>query len=171
MNPGHSLVGVEGLAPLRSAVTGPSERARGRLDEIRRLVTEPGSSSLGLELEAAETDVVSGYARWASTYDAAPNPLVFAEEPAVRALVDALPCGRALDAACGTGRHAKHLAARGHDVIGIDATPEMLALARVAVPSADFRPGDLGALPLVTVILSDMHPYHSALVWELVRSG
>lgn len=197
MNPGHYLVGIQGLALLRSAITGPRERAEARLAEIRRAVTDPVSSGLGVELDSPETDVTSGYARWASTYDLGANPLIFAEEPVVRSMIDALPAGRALDAACGTGRHAKYLASRGWNVVGVDLTPEMLACAREAMPEADLRLGDLTALPLAdasvdlvvcalalthcprleppiaeiarvvrpggTVILSDMHPFHSAL--------
>jgi SAM-dependent methyltransferase len=34
----------------------------------------------------------------------------------------------ALDAACGTGRFAEFLAARGHQVIGVDSSPDLLAL-------------------------------------------
>jgi SAM-dependent methyltransferase len=63
-------------------------------------------------------------------------------------LLDELPPGRALDAACGTGRHAAHLAERGHEVTGVDASPEMLELARARVPQARFRDGDLRALPV-----------------------
>src|SRR5712692_5689646 len=43
-------------------------------------------------------------------------------EPAsiVRELLPLLPTGPALDIACGTGRHALLLAARGQDVTGVD---------------------------------------------------
>jgi SAM-dependent methyltransferase len=63
-------------------------------------------------------------------------------------MIDASPPGVALDAACGTGRHTTYLHGRGHEVIGIDASPEMLEHARARVPGADLRIGDLGALPL-----------------------
>jgi len=56
--------------------------------------------------------------------------------------------GTALDAACGTGRHAEVLAGLGHDVIGVDANPHMLERARQRVPEGDFRIGRLEALPL-----------------------
>jgi ubiquinone/menaquinone biosynthesis C-methylase UbiE len=52
----------------------------------------------------------------------------------VWALMDALPPGPALDTARGTGRHARHLTDLGHEVVGIDLTPEMLEHARRAVP-------------------------------------
>jgi SAM-dependent methyltransferase len=37
---------------------------------------------------------------------------------------------RVLDVGCGTGRHAAALAARGHSVVGVDASEEMIRLAR-----------------------------------------
>jgi len=63
------------------------------------------------------------------------------------ALFAGLEPGRALDAACGTGRQAAALADLGHDVIGIDGSPAMLEKARARVPQADFRIGELAALP------------------------
>ncbi|MCK4831249.1 MAG: class I SAM-dependent methyltransferase, partial [Anaerolineales bacterium] len=39
---------------------------------------------------------------------------------------------RILDVGCGTGRHALELARRGHQVVGIDLSEEMLAKGRVA---------------------------------------
>ena len=53
-----------------------------------------------------------------------------------------------LDAACGSGRHSVDLATRGHAVIGVDQSLEMLTLAREKVPDGRFLPGDLSALPL-----------------------
>jgi ubiquinone/menaquinone biosynthesis C-methylase UbiE len=69
--------------------------------------------------------------------------LVSAEQPAMWDLLDALEPGRALDAACGTGRHTSHLLERGHDVVGVDATAEMLAVAREKAPGARFEQGDV----------------------------
>lgn len=66
----------------------------------------------------------------------------------VREILASLPVGAALDAACGTGRHSAHLAALGHRVIGVDATDEMLDVARAKVPEAEFHRGDLRRLPL-----------------------
>jgi SAM-dependent methyltransferase len=56
--------------------------------------------------------------------------------------------GVALDAACGTGRFAEFLANRGHRVIGVDSSPDMLAHARRRVPDAEFHIGALDRLPL-----------------------
>jgi SAM-dependent methyltransferase len=50
-------------------------------------------------------------------------------------LVDALelsPGVRVLDAGCGPGRHALALGARGIEVVGVDASPDFVALARGA---------------------------------------
>ena len=66
----------------------------------------------------------------------------------MRELIAGYPAGRALDAACGTGRHAEFLSSLGHEVTGVDATPEMLSVAKRKVPSARFEVGRLESLPL-----------------------
>jgi ubiquinone/menaquinone biosynthesis C-methylase UbiE len=158
---GHFLVGMGGLAILRHWLGAP-DVAAARVDELARLFAEPDSPPLALRLDVPSEDVQSGYARWARAYDTAANPLIRVEEPAVRALVDALPPGIALDAACGTGRHARYLHARGHRLIGVDASAAMLEVAREALPEADLRLGDLTALPLETASV-DLVVYSLAL--------
>jgi SAM-dependent methyltransferase len=54
---------------------------------------------------------------------------------------------RLLDAGCGSGLAARLAAARGARVSGIDATPELLALARDRVPGGDFRQAPLERAP------------------------
>jgi ubiquinone/menaquinone biosynthesis C-methylase UbiE len=142
------LVAVEGLALFRRLVEGDDETAQMRIDEVRRMVGSDEDSTFGLGTDVPELDARRGYARWAATYDRAGNPLISVEQPVVRALIDELPVGRALDAACGTGRHSAHLAERGHDVTGVDGSPEMLELARAHVPNTRFLEGDLHALPV-----------------------
>jgi ubiquinone/menaquinone biosynthesis C-methylase UbiE len=142
------LVGVEGLALFRHLVEGDDETAEMRIDEVRRMVGSDEDSTFGLGTDVPELDARRGYARWAATYDRAGNPLISVEQPVVWELIDDLPVGRALDAACGTGRHSSHLAERGHDVTGVDGSPEMLELARSHVPNARFLEGDLHALPV-----------------------
>jgi SAM-dependent methyltransferase len=142
------LLGLEGLALLR-AWSGDFDQAfvERRLDEVRRLLaTEALAAHDGVLVERGDT--VTGYRQWASAYDEPRNSLFDSDEPVVHPILDALPPGDALDAACGTGRYAAHLAARGHRVVGVDSSPEMLQRARVRVPSADFRPGDLHRLPV-----------------------
>ena len=60
-------------------------------------------------------------------------------------LIDALvPRGaRILDAGCGQGRIAGYLAARGHDVTGVDIDPVLIAHAAEQYPEVGFRVGDL----------------------------
>ena len=52
-----------------------------------------------------------------------------------------------LDVACGAGLVCGIAASRGAEVIGIDFSPDMLAVARRRHPSIDFREGDAEALP------------------------
>src|SRR5262249_30753086 len=101
-------------------------------------------------VDVPELDVRDGYSRWSTTYDLPGNPLVAVEQPLVWGLLDDATPGRALDAACGTGRHARRLAELGHEVVGVDATDAMLEEARKKAPAADFRQGDLFDLPLET---------------------
>jgi ubiquinone/menaquinone biosynthesis C-methylase UbiE len=52
-----------------------------------------------------------------------------------------------LDIGCGEGRLTRDLASLGHRVIGIDASPTMLAAAREADPEGEYVEGDLARLP------------------------
>ncbi|HYU38320.1 MAG TPA: class I SAM-dependent methyltransferase [Acidimicrobiia bacterium] len=143
------LVGVEGLALFRRLVEDDDATAEARIDEVRRIVGTDEETTFGLGADVPELDPRAGYARWAATYDRPGNPLITLEQPVVWELLDAFPPGRALDAACGTGRHAAHLAERGHEVAGVDGSPEMLELARGRVPEdVRLREGDLHALPV-----------------------
>jgi len=65
-------------------------------------------------------------------------------------LVDAMvPRGsRVLDAGCGTGRVGGHLAAAGHDVVGVDLDPELIEEARSRHPGSAWLVGDLSELDL-----------------------
>ena len=143
---GEFFLGVEGLAIIRSILTDPS-RAQRRVEEACNIVAHFDEFPQSLEFPVTEYDVEAGYTRWAPNYDG-PNPAIEREEPIVSKLVEDLPRGDALDAACGTGRHAAMLAALGYKVVGVDTTEAMLALARPKAPSVDFRRGRLEALPL-----------------------
>ena len=50
---------------------------------------------------------------------------------------------RIVDVGCGTGRHAAFLAEKGFEVIGIDSSEEMLAVARERGSAAQFELGDM----------------------------
>jgi SAM-dependent methyltransferase len=142
------LVAVEGLALFRHLLEGDDATAEARIDEVRRIVGSTEESTFGLGADVPELDPRAGYARWAATYDRPGNPLISVEQPVVWALLDDLPVGRALEAACGTGRHAAQLVELGHEVTGVDGSPEMLDLARTRVPQARFLEGDLHDLPV-----------------------
>ncbi|MBD0329558.1 MAG: methyltransferase domain-containing protein [Thermoleophilia bacterium] len=140
------LLGLEGIALLR-AFAGEHDRdfVLARLDEIGRLLD---SEELQQGIHATPLSIQEGYAQWAPRYDEPGNELLELEQPVVWEILDGLPVGAALDAACGTGRHAARLAALGHRVIGVDATPEMLEIARRKAPGGEFHEGDLHELPL-----------------------
>jgi SAM-dependent methyltransferase len=54
---------------------------------------------------------------------------------------------RYLDVACGSGFAAWTAARRGAEVSGLDASEDLLAIARSRTPAGDFRLGDMFALP------------------------
>jgi len=138
------LVGVEGLAILRNLYDGTDADANRRLNELREVLDDAAFE----HAEATpELDPKEGYSLWSDSYDEPGNPIVALEEAVVHELIRSVLAGRALDAACGTGRHAAHLVQMGHEVVGVDLTPDMLARARERVPDADFRTGDLRKLP------------------------
>jgi ubiquinone/menaquinone biosynthesis C-methylase UbiE len=69
-------------------------------------------------------------------------------EREVAFLAEQLPAGgHVLDLACGTGRIAVPLAARGFAVAGIDISQRALEVARRAGPELDLRHGDMRELP------------------------
>ena len=72
-------------------------------------------------------------------------------------LVDAMAPRRAhiLDAGCGPGRHAGHLHALGHRVVGVDVDPELIAAAEQDAPGPTYLVGNLDALDLPAEGITD----------------
>jgi SAM-dependent methyltransferase len=140
------VLGLEGVALLRAFI-GESDRdfVEARIAEIRALLADEAFTDAAVEVD--RVDSVAGYRLWSTTYDQ-PNSAFDIDEPIVRQILDELPAGVALDAACGTGRYSRELAERGHRVVGVDSSPEMLVLARARVPAAEFLHGDLHRLPV-----------------------
>jgi SAM-dependent methyltransferase len=142
------LLGLEGIA-LLDAWAGDHDRAftDARLAEIRRLLEDEKLRDRGVSAERVST--VLAYHQQSAGYDAEAGGGLFAtDEPIVAEYLSGRTPGVALDAACGTGRFAEFLARRGHRVIGVDSSPDMLAYARRRVPDGEFRVGELDRLPL-----------------------
>jgi SAM-dependent methyltransferase len=73
-----------------------------------------------------------------------------------RCLDAMLPRGsRILDAGSGTGRVGAHLALAGHEVVGVDIDPELVAAARQAHPGVRWLIGDLATLDLPALGISE----------------
>jgi SAM-dependent methyltransferase len=72
------------------------------------------------------------------------NPYnAYYEQPNLRALLPPVSGRRVLDAGCGAGRTSEWLVEQGAEVVGIDASHEMLRRARERVPAASFALADL----------------------------
>jgi perosamine synthetase len=111
----------------------------------------PGSNDEPRLPEASPLDAVFGGV-FAGAYDALYAEKDYAAEVAL--LESAFtrfseqPVRRVLDLGCGTGRHVAELAARGHQAVGVDRSPAMLAVARRRVPGSRFVEADMAALDL-----------------------
>lgn len=143
---GQYFLAVAGMAAMRRILSRPSEGLP-RVEEMKQIVAGFDEFPNDILIEVVEHEVESGYNAWAPIYDG-PNPAIAAEQPVVHDMLSTLDRGRALDAACGTGRHAGHLAALGFETVGVDATAGMLDVARVSHPDVEFRQGRLESLPV-----------------------
>jgi SAM-dependent methyltransferase len=151
LSPLGYLLGIEGAALLRGFREGSADRAfvEARIAEIRTLLDTPALAHVeGVTANEGTISAADVYQDWAPHYDAPGNDMIDIEQPIVRGILDGLPVGTALDAACGTGRHTGYLHQLGHHVIGVDASPAMLAQARKHLPDVDFHEADLHRLPL-----------------------
>jgi ubiquinone/menaquinone biosynthesis C-methylase UbiE len=142
------LLGLEGIA-LLDAWAGDHDRVftEARLAEIRQLLDDEKLRDRAVHAQQVST--VTAYEQHSASYDEhAGGGLFTIDEPVVAEYLSGRPPGVALDAACGTGRFAEFLARRGHQVIGVDSSPDMLARARRRVPDGQFHVGELDRLPL-----------------------
>lgn len=140
-------LGTEGIALLRALCEGAAgDAVQSRIAEIRRLLDDESLARVAGDV--GRVDTVAGYRAWSPTYDDPGNPAFAMDEPVIADILDGRPIGDAVDAACGTGRIARLLADRGHRVLGVDSSPEMLARAGERVPEGVFRLGQLHALPI-----------------------
>jgi len=87
------------------------------------------------------------------------------------------PSGRTLEVGCGEGRVTRDLRSRGHDMISIDVTAELLSAAHDADPSGRYLRADAARLPFAdgafdAVVANFLMPHASdlpAVVAELQR--
>ena len=178
---GQYFAAIAGLAAMRRILRQPSE-GQARMDDLVSVVSNLDEFPNNLRIPVIEHSVSDGYEKWAPFYDG-PNPAIEAEEPIMHGWFDTIEPGRALDAGCGTGRHTVELLRRGHDVVGVDATRAMLAIAQSKAPSARFLLGQFSELPvgagefdLVTASLAlthipDLRPAFAEFARVLVPGG
>jgi len=157
LHPLAYLVGLEGVA-LMKAFAGEYDRdfTLARLAEVKRLLDSPdvfgpdafGPGVFGEGVEVQPMPSPDAYDGWAAGYDDPDNGYFAMDEAVLLPVLDRLPPGVAVDAACGTGRYAAQLAARGHDVHGFDTSAGMLTLARTKVPDGHFEEAEMTAMPM-----------------------
>lgn len=146
---GHYILGIEGLALLRAGARRDYDGVDTRTEEMLGIISRLNEPPYSERRDLPEVGVEAGYAQWADDYDDPGNDTIALEEPVVRGLLEQLPDGPVLDAACGTGRHAAYLRKCGYEeVVGVDSSDAMLSRARSKLPEVDFRLGELTALPL-----------------------
>ncbi len=85
----------------------------------------------------------NAYDHWAKDYDSDPNPQILLEYENVVSLVAPSLGERILDAACGTGRYTSAFYLAGTEVVGIDFSKEMIAVAKTNFPNICFEVVDL----------------------------
>jgi SAM-dependent methyltransferase len=78
-------------------------------------------------------------------------------------LIKGQAVGRVADVGCGPGRVAGFMAERGLDVVGVDVSQAMLAVARTAHPLIEFEKGQLDDLPIETGALAGAVCWYSII--------
>jgi ubiquinone/menaquinone biosynthesis C-methylase UbiE len=78
-------------------------------------------------------------------------------------LINRQSVGRVADIGCGPGRVAAFMAERGLEVVGVDVSQAMLAVARTAHPHIKFEEGQLDALPIETGVLAGAVCWYSII--------
>jgi cytosine/adenosine deaminase-related metal-dependent hydrolase/SAM-dependent methyltransferase len=91
------------------------------------------SSSLSAEAISS----LDGYRAWARSYDTEPNPMLCLEKRFLKSLLPRVRGLDVLDLGCGTARWMSTLAEeQPRSLLGVDSSPEMLAIAKAKVGSA-----------------------------------
>jgi SAM-dependent methyltransferase len=105
-------------------------------------------------MSAIETTKPSGSAeRWGPLWGARPADWALSEDQqtptyeAALARIDLRAGQRVLDIGCGVGAFLRLVSDRGARAYGLDASAELIGLARTRLPDADLRVGEMEALP------------------------
>jgi SAM-dependent methyltransferase len=109
--------------------------------------------------------VVEGFSDTAENYAASMAPSLRTMAVAVVQRAQLRDGDRILDAGTGTGVGASAAMTRGREVVGVDAAPGMLAIARREVPGARFVEADYGVLPFPSAsfdVVISVHALHFA---------
>ena len=92
-------------------------------------------------------------ARWGPLWGARPDDWAVSEDQQIPTYEEAIrrvglePGGLVLDVGCGAGAFLRLAATRGAVPHGIEASPDLIDLARTRLPRADLRVGEMEALP------------------------
>lgn len=92
------------------------------------------------------------------------------------------PGGRAIELGCGEGRVMRDLKERGHDVVGVDSSPTLVAAARALDPSGEYVVADAASLPFEDESFDLAVAYNSLMdmddmagvvreAWRVLRPG
>jgi tellurite methyltransferase len=112
--------------------------------------------------------------KWDERYRQGENTEAF-PSPLIERIESLAKPGRALDIACGPGRHSVWLAERGWDVTGVDSSQVALDLLKNAAPSvhcvcADLEKGEFEIEPASWDLILDFH-YLQRDLFPQMRSG
>jgi SAM-dependent methyltransferase len=81
------------------------------------------------------------------------------------------PANRTLEVGCGEGRVSRDLAARGHQVTAVDASPTLIRLARGADPNGAYLQSDAAALPFAAGSFDLVVFYNSLMDFDDMEGG
>lgn len=100
-----------------------------------------------MQYEAFKQAEVEGWNARAEAYDSVTGLITTQAVPTLLAMAETAPGHTILDLCCGTGSAVGAAAALGARAEGIDASPQMIAVARNRFPGVRFEIGDAEAVP------------------------
>ncbi len=114
-------------------------------------------------------NAIEAHAAWAASYDSEPNPLLALEYRTAGPLLPDVRGRLSADVACGTGRWAKELKARGARTVAVDRCREMLVRAPAPAVIADAAKLPLGDACVDLAICAFAFSYTGPCLDELAR--